>query len=480
MGFISAICALGNYSEGEGLAPYLAFPLEKGGKVIRVALQVTDPNAEPLDVQGVAWVDLADELLEPEMKLKYLYRKRVGSAASWGFTPIHKFGKPKQKLELNRKELFGSEGDWANDRNCHLNKIRNKLLLDYEKEQVFTPGSVDRVMAGLPVRLESILPYLDSRHSHIFVFGLEGAGQRFIYPGEVPSFVSYFKRKLQQTLYAGKEEGRVRCAVCHKPCHPLALSKVFKFATPDKVSVLHGLMASEEERAFPICQKCFEGISSGRVRLQMKLNNSTVLPKINIWMLPEAVGPGGTRLLDRLISNLEEKLADDRLKSPGGEKAESRFFSHLAREGAGLVFHFIFWEQNNAQELIHLMVEDVPPERLAMLEGRWGEAVAAVFGQVQEYLLSVDWAIRSLYKTLSVFAGKSEGDKLVFRDFALKVIGKMLRGETLPVAAFKQAVVKRAARLVFEAKNWDEVGKELLYAQIWVDYMNAINQEVGA
>jgi CRISPR-associated protein Csh1 len=478
MGFINAICSLGKLSQGEGLDSYLSFPLEQGGKMIRVALRVADWQAEPLDVQGVAWVDLADQVMEPEMKGKYLYRNRVGSAAAWAFTPIYKMGKPKKNLAINRNQLFGAGGNWAIDKNSHLHKIKNKLLLDYERQETFTPGAVDRVMAELSDQLEAVLSDLDPKSSHIFIFGVEGEDQRFIYPGEIPAFVNYFKKKLDSSLQSGSEEGEVRCAICHKFCQPMQLSKIFKFATADKVNVLHGLMSDEERGAFPVCQVCFEGISAGRVRLQMKLNNTTVLPKINIWTIPEAVGGSGGLILRSLIGNLEQKLTGDRLRSVG-EKPEVQFFTHLAREGKGLVFHFIFWERKNAQELVHLMVEDVPPDRLSMLERKWGEAVVAVFGTVyRQDLLSVDWAIKSLYKTLSVYAGKSEGDKLVFRDFTLKVIGKMLRGERLPVEAFKQAVVKRAARLVYDTNSWNEVSRELLYAQTWVEYMNRINKEV--
>lgn len=479
MGFIDAITSLGELSKDEGLEPYLSYPLEKGGKLILVFLQVADPEVVPLNIQGVARVELADARLDPEMKLKYLYRNRVGSAASWAFSPIQKMGKPKKDMSKNRSMIFGSGGDWTADKNSHLYKIKNKLLLDYERERIFETGSVDRIMKELPSQLESVLSYLDPKSSHIFIFGVEGHDQVFLYPGEINAFITYFKNKLEKTFRASREEGEMCCAICHNQCSPLVLSKAFKFATADKVNVLHGLLSNEETAAFPICRKCFERVSSGRDRLQLKLNNTFVLPKINIWTLPEVVAGNSGLLLGRLINSLEEYVTDGKLKSIG-EKRELRFFSQLAKQGEGIVFHFVFWERNNAQELVHLMVEDVPPERLAKLERLWGHSITAVFGKVQrEDLLSVDWAIKSLYKTLSVFAGKSEGDKQVFRDFSLKVIGKMLKGEFLPVETFKHAVVKRAARLVYENSSWDEVSKELLYAQTWVDYMNRINQEVG-
>lgn len=475
MGFLSAIRSLGALNQEEGLESYLSFPLEKGGKVIRVALQVTDKDAEPLDVREVVWIDLAEQKMEPAMKKKYLYRNRVGSAATWGFSPIHKMGKPKKNVDINREQILGKNGDWENDKNCHLNKIKNKLLFDFEKENAFTSGSVERIMRGLAQKIEEVLPYLEHGSSHIFLFGVEDENGTFLYPGEIRSFINYFQKKLESSLQQGNEEKTI-CAYCHTPSPPFSLSKIFKFSTGDKVNVYHGLDKREEPGVFPICGNCFERISSGRDRLQVKLNYSSVLPKINIWILPEEIHGEGGRLLQNLIKSLEENLSNDRLKSIG-EKRETQYFSWLAREGKGLIFHFIFWERNNAQELVHLMVEDVPPERLAFLEKKWGESARTVFGQVNEEFVTLDWAIKSLYKTLSGFAGKSDGDKGVFRDYALKVIGKMLRGERLPVDAFKQAVVRRAARLVFEANHWSDVSREFRYALAWVDFMNRMNQE---
>jgi CRISPR-associated protein Csh1 len=135
MGFISTIRPLGGLTPGEGLESYLMFPMEKGGKMIRVALRVVDREAEQLDVLGVAWIDLADQIMDPEMKVKYLFRKRAGSAAAWGFAPVHLMGKPKKNAAQNREMTLGKGDDWAGDKDCHLNKIRNKLLLDYEREE---------------------------------------------------------------------------------------------------------------------------------------------------------------------------------------------------------------------------------------------------------------------------------------------------------------------------------------------------------
>lgn len=474
MGFLQAIYDLGSLDTGEGLEPYLKFPFENRGKVIRVFLAIKDLDAEVLEVQGVNKVDLASYKAEPDMKLKYLYRDRVGSNVTWGFTPLYKLGKPKGNKEKNREDWLGPDGNWQEHKGCHFNNIKKRVLQDYETSGTLAPGSVDVIMAGLEQWLDTILENLQAKASHIVVFGADHGG-RFIYPGEIKAFIHYFETKLEQSLAGNTRGASKACAFCGRQASNLAtLDSVFKFATMDKVNFLPGQDKKEEGNIFPLCQECLKKVSAGRERVERTLTSTGVIPGLRVWIIPETVTINGGATIRPVVQRLEQLSVGDTLTSLG-ERTEGRYFTHLAREGGGLVFHFLFWERNNAQELVHLMVEDVPPERLAFLEKIWNQAMKAVMGKIEKGL-NLDWAFASLYATLNRFAGKSDADKLVFRDFALKVIGKMLKGELLPEVTFKKIVTSRAARLVYENDNWDDVKKSLLYAQVWAEYMTLINR----
>ena len=182
MGFLQAVWALGKIEGGEGLEPYLVLPLEREGKVVRVHLKVENPRSAPLNVLGIEKIDLVDFQPEPQMKLKYLFRKRVGSAASWGFSPLHKMGKPKANKDKLREEFFGKEGDWRGDKDSQLFKIKNKLLLDYEVEGALAEGSVNRIMAELERKIEGVLHDLDNKQSHLFLFKKPGKGALYAAP----------------------------------------------------------------------------------------------------------------------------------------------------------------------------------------------------------------------------------------------------------------------------------------------------------
>lgn len=477
MGFLQAVGELGALKQGSGLEPYLKFPFDNEGKVIKVHLEVADLKADVLDIRGVKRIELADHQCTLEMKFKYLYREKVGANVNWSFSPIQFIGKPKKGMDKNRELLVGKDEKWEEDTKSNFNKICNRLLMDYEKEGIFSEGSVKRIMTGLEEQIDSILENWVSKESHLIIFGADHNGD-FLYPGQIPVFVQYFQNKLQQSLIGKGKQIYNQCAFCgKKDINTTALSKVFKFSTADKVNFLPGLDKTLEESVFPVCIECFEKISAGRERIERLYSNNKIISGLQMWIIPETVGGNDHNHFKKIIvDKMERQRIEDSLDS-FGEKREERFLSYLAKEGQSLIFHFMFWERNNAQELVHLMVEDVPPERLAYLEERWIEAMNTVFGDVKRGKV-LDWAIKSLYAVLSQFAGQSKGDRIVMRDFAIKILGKVLRGERLPMATFKSIVASRVAHLVYETPKWDDITKNMLYAQVWVEFMQRVNEGV--
>lgn len=474
MGFLQAMADMGKLDAQPGLESYLKLPLEKEGKVIRVYLDIEDIDGIPLQIKGVKSVDLCDSKNDPNMKRKYLYRDKVGANVGWGFTPLHKIGKPKASPDTNLKEWIGESGVWASDNKVHLYKIKNRVLIDYEREGVVQNGAVDIIMTQLEKHVPEIIAMLSNKDSHIVLFGGESDGQ-FVYPGDIKAFVEYFKLKLDSSLQSKQSTESLKCcALCGSYGQLTGPAKVFKFSTMDKVSFLPGLDKRRADTAFGLCRACLEKLTAGRERVERCLSSNDIIPGLRMWTIPEAVGTESDRAISHTV-NLMENVRNTGELETINERRERRLFSQLAREtGQGLVFHFVFWERNNAQELVHLMVEDVPPERLARLESQWEAAWIGVIGEPSKGA-NLDWAIRSLYAVLSRFAGKSESDKIVFRDLSLTIIGKMLRGEHIPVTVFKQAVVSRSARLIFETDKWSEIRKSFTYAQVWIEFMHRIN-----
>lgn len=482
LALLNAFCDLAALEVKQGIDAYLVLPMSQEGQVVRVFLKVSDPKAEILEVLGIERVDLAQYIPDASMIRNYLYRERDGANTSWGYTPIHRLGKPKSNREKNRELFWGKTGQWRHDKDSHLFKLQNRLLADFEKEGCFTTGSVARAMQDLELKLDSVLDDLDPKKPAIIVFGVDDGG-RFVYPGEIPAFVRYFEKKLAASLAKrqAKEPGQGQkryCALCRRQAETLTpLDKVFNFATFDKANVLPALDKREGAYVFAVCTECLEKLSTARERVDRALSNTTAIPDLRLWIVPETAGPGTAHgRLKTVVKTLESELAGGELNGLP-ENLEQGYFSRIAREGQGLVFHFVFWERSQAQEIVHLMVEDIPPERLGLLERLWREVGVRYFGNSLAGF-KLHEIFRSLYTTMVAFTGDGKSDAKPIREFILQVIGHMLQGRAVPVEMFKQHLVTRIPGTVYGDTAWDKIQTAVRFAQLWADYMYRLNEEV--
>ncbi|NLP24423.1 MAG: hypothetical protein GX382_07880 [Syntrophomonadaceae bacterium] len=480
MGFLQAIQQMGQSENKQGLEPYLVRPMSQDGKEIRVWLKVQGDWQDVLDIVEVSRMDLADYKAATAPLKKYLYKKPPANTTS-SFTPIHLTGKMKKDPQANYAALCPPQ--WE-EKKTHFASMKTRILDAYEREGVFTPGSVERIFRGMQEKIDMVLPDLDNQHSYMVVFVIDENG-RPIYPGEVPAFEKYFVRKLEQSLGGDNRKTKKgvspsqppqKCNICgEEMSNSTNLDKAFKFATFDKLSVLPGLDKKEISYSYAVCKTCFEQIASGREKTDRLLTRRGMLSDIQVWAIPEAIGSEAEGIFENFLYSWEDSLNSSKLASIT-ESVENKYFSRLAKTGQGLIFHFVFWQRNKSQEIVHLMVEDVPPERLARLESTW-QQVTREYAEWNKDT-DLDVALRSLHATLNAFAGKSKSDKLVFREFALKVIGNMLQGEKLPVEMFKQLVIPRLPRLIYEG-NAQDAALSMRYAELWVEYMYCLNQEVN-
>lgn len=472
MGFIQAIRDLGNVGHSSGLDAYLKLPLQQEGIFIRVHLDVEDSAATPLHVRGVLLLDAVHQDPHSDMKSKYLYRDRVGANVSWGFAPIYKMGCPRTAGRSAMPEWTGKGNPWQEDSQTHLYKIQNRLLRDYEKEGILSAGSTERIMADLEALLPPLLDAIRPGKSHLVIFGAGQSGE-FVYPGQIPAFVAYFRMKLAQALGDSQAESR-HCSLCGQVTTDYAtLSHVFKFATTDKVNFLPGMDRDQENLNFAVCRPCLAKISAGRERVERLLCNQHLVPGLQIWMIPESNGQRGEDLAERVIAWLESQTgAVQRGKDQHAPQPWT--FQDLDLLSEACVFHLVVWEKNNAQELLHLMLEDIPVQRLVCLENTWNRVLEAVPG-VMPQKMNLYRALRILYLVLDTLACRVESDRIFLRDFYLKVLAALFKGAPLPVHKFKSIVASRSARMAQDQENWQNVNKCLSYAFVWTEYMQRIN-----
>lgn len=487
MGFISAVRDLGELearkSDGSGcddLDSFLQLPMpliedeERRGKVIRVWLNVDDPGHNPLNVGGIGKIDLVDymagDVEVEENKRRYLYRKPVGSNVSWGFSPIYKLGKGEVD---GIEKLLGKKEKWRSDKDSRFYKLEHRVLADYEKSGVLEDGATERIMEELEGKADRIAElWSDKKRSYLLLFGIDSDGT-FLYPGDVEAFRNYFSAKLEKNLGGGISG---TCGLCGCTADLMVnMDKVFKFATFDKVSFLPGASDGKgvKEKVFPICDNCFSALSRGREVLDGAFLDGRTIPGVKIYIVPELLlGPRGLQIASRQTQDFIHS----------GIGLEGKVFRKLARQNNSLVFHFLFWEKNQAQERLHLMIEDVPPSQLKRLEDLWVECHRAFLWNSYEdpvfdpKNVTLDQGIRMTFHVLASLAGKSKQDKLVMREWTLGILGRLLGGERVDVRGVKQLMISRFTGL-FANSEWLRFGGvELRKMAAVIDFLTRSNR----
>jgi len=400
---------------------------------IIVGLEVDDPVASVLHIRGVEKIELRDYLAEnenlDEQKRRYCYKEPAGANVTWSYSPVYQLGRPK-KNSIN--QLLGSDGRLA--------KFRRTVLDDYERSGVFLEGSVDLIMDQLNKRAEDLAQlWSDSEADYILVLGVFDRG-KLLYPGDVPAFVRYYKGKLQKQIY--DSAFKAVCGLCHTPSDRcINLDQVFAFATFDKPGFLPGTRNTAEARSkvFPVCSECLSALHLGREYLDLHFCDRRTIRGVNIYVAPELIF--GSGYFDRVARAFHDFLNE-------GLPREGSLFQSLARRDESLVFHFVFWEKQQAQERIHLMVEDVPPSRLKKLESKWVETAEAV--GFSDERRALDHGLGEVVRAITSLAGDNEQDERTMRMYAISVIGKLLNDEPVDIKTLKTILVSRLPGLVHD------------------------------
>ncbi|WP_300522162.1 TM1802 family CRISPR-associated protein [Aminiphilus sp.] len=450
MGMVSALLEIGKTLGGDELECAVKMPLASGTE-IRVWLDVEDPRKSPLRVRGVARVDLNE--MSAKRKRSYLYREPDGSNFSFCYSPVVRMQKKELSFDEAYLEKLGTKvlAEFESPRSPKGGSGKGKKSSAGESVQVFAPGSVARILEGLREHRDELVRQAEAALSEakrdkkplsfVLVFGVKDniyGKETFLYPGDPPVeplFSSYFWSKVRESRL--KKAGAL-CALCGKEeKHAGNLDEIFAFATFDKKSFLPGGQ-DRPEKVFPLCGECLRWLFRGRDHADTVFREDHLVRPLHVTVVPELFGVGPGMRFRRLEAKTKNFLGT------GLVNAGFAFEELLDRDDV-LVYHFLFWEEAQAQERIHLLVEDVPPLRLQRLFGAWRRSCEMFFGAgntsgkertigKEQHLSS---GLRFLFVVLSDFTGKSRQDQTALRDMALSLAGKLLSGERVDPAPLK-------------------------------------------
>lgn len=508
MGFISALYDLGKielsrHEDGEfsDIDSFLQMPADRievkpddpkpkklPAREIRVWLEVENPHAESLKILGIKDIDLTDYWSGNEdermKKRRYLYRDAVSPAATWRYSPLYKLGAGESD---GRKALIG-EGGWKNDKDSRFYKLWNSTLRGFEEKGALTKGSVDALMKALEERVDKLAElWTEKKSSYLLIF-CPYENDDFLYPVEVKSFLGYFRTRLAESVQSrasSKKSSAKDTPTCCGYCgentqNPVNLDKIFAFATFDKKSFLPGLDDSEFSKAkvFPLCETCYKTLSEGRNILDNKFLDTQSIYGVRIYIVPEL-------LIGNSNLNKVSPKTQDFIKT--GLQGETSLSKKVSKQEDELIFHFVFWEKNQAQERLLLMVEDVPPTHLQRLADLWEESVKAtrLFGEYVEEATSLftakgsplDRAMKNIYNLLNSLAGKSEADAQQFADRFLDIAGKLLSSDPVSIKPVKGSIVSRLQGLCANPEwvaQWSGINARRM--ECVIDYLYRTNE----
>lgn len=515
MGFLEAVKSLGRMEaealKGEksgeedalfaDIADYLEQPLDPKGnppeKVIRVWCRAVnideclEDESLPLHIEGVHKIDCVDygaggDAPDPEkIKRELLYRNPAGKHITWSYSPVYKLGKEKDSQASLAAKLVGKGNNWSSDKNSRLFKLNKRVIRAFSEAGTWTPDSAALVMEALAGDFLNHLAELwtSAKASTVLVFGIVSSSGEFLWPGEIPQYRRYFKEKLSGKKPKAKKKIHAtsqtcHCALCSAEIHdgePFKLSRAFRFATFDKVGFLPGIRTGKDgktaiRKVWPICSECGGLISRGRSYIDQHYLKDDIIWGTCLFVVPELTVSGG------LLSKADD-LSKDFLKQ--GIKTEERLFNYLAKQGDALVFHLVFWEKNNAQELIHLMIEDVPPTRLKRLEAKWKEAADLFpFPSAKQDLderATLDYALRSIYGFF-LYGARSDDEKRWLRGRALGVWGRLLEGSRVDVSQVKSLAVSRLPACFSDEKWVQYMGPNMIQSARIIDFLTRTNE----
>lgn len=473
MGFLQAIRELGEManlryrdSPLSDIINYLQLPYalseseEEKTHVIRIWLDVTDPMAEILDIHGIKKIDKIEYGAigdDRKIKERCIYRDPVGSNATWRFTPLYKLGvavsDPVSELLKNKQEEEEEENKDSGKKKSRLYSLKRSVLQDYEKSHRFTEGSVDRIMADITKMISTIAElWSDTKRVYFLLFGIDDGGT-FLYPGEVPVFVEYFRTKLKASNLdnqQGKKQELRYCSLCGEQTNQLlTLDKVLRFSTFDKENFLPGIKRGDGvmEKVFPVCRTCYGLLEAGFEEMENRFVSPIKLQNVKMLVIPE------------ILSDKQQYFAkaSDRTRNflTYGIKQEEHLFNNLAQHDEGLVYHFLFAQEHQAQLVIHSLVEDVPPTRLKKVEKLWIETCKIFEPEStdQDNRYTLDAAIKQIIAILLSLAGANKQEQTVMLDESIAVISALLADEPIRVNGIKLFMVSRFPGL-FSTHTW--------------------------
>ncbi len=344
-------------------------PIEPGTHVIALELQTDKDGTVSLVNPEAPFRLLFEASAKNVLRIGY---KKGASGKAVNITPAAActFNKTKDKLDGNKPNIRTFDGKIVaffrsnRDRDPMIGKIADFFEMNRMTEilRTYYYNFIEQNYASHPK--------MKRPKGRILTVSLDGK-----LPGELDAYKKLLYESKTSLIGSGVSEGRGICSLTFEPNSTVygKASNAFSFYTIDKPGMITG--GFDEKKAwknFPVSAHAAQSLKQARDYLD-KRQKFYMPGGFRYWVIPKLVFGGGEAELKECL----ESLASYSDSSPGfglGQEARDRFseieqrIKFIAKlVQSQVLLSFLFWERNNAQLKINLLVDDVPPTRLKRL-----------------------------------------------------------------------------------------------------------------
>ncbi len=385
-------------------------------------------------------------------------------------------------VERNNKDIFSNRNENLEN---HINNIIEKKLIkkilpsirsfiesfhpiennksELEKIDSALQNNIEKIKSDLKKFLEENQNIRLSDKIIIITFLTEKGEE---YPGDfIPiketlesqrsqAFVNYYIKNNIESKWKNENEKKY-CYYCHELKNEVwGYASPFTFYTVDKESFVSGGFKSEFSwKNYPVCPDCAVILHKGEKYLSENLSfkfagySYLLIPQLLLFEENQM-----KELLDNLSSYCEPTLNDKKMGRI--ERIEEDFLSKLGEEKNLVNFNFMFYEKNNNQFNILLLIQEIPPSRLKkLIEAKYNvdQKYKNLFPDIEtkKSIINFDFHFGFIFD----FFKSSKNDNVEFKKSGLEILRNIFY---LKPISFKLLIERFLAKIRGSINNINE------------------------
>lgn len=377
---------------------------------------------------------------------KYLFRDIRGKNGT-NLVPTFYFPLSKKADELK----------WEKEQKDSLRKLCNRVSRSIKnyKHNFLEPAEVERLEALLLEKSRQ----LSKDNYHLITMKVDGK-----YFGEFEAYRKLFEKEAYAKYHDGSSAKGKVCSVTYQQ-EPEVWGRIdtLGFTVTDKAFSRNGFLGKHSYKMLPVSPEAAKLLEGTK---QLALNEfSRRFYNLQYLILPHFIMGENDKVRQRAVKAFVRNIKDGSLEETGQSIIHKEKILHEITQRAelqdGVYYDIMFYQQQQAQFLIKLQLNDVMPSRLKQLfsikrlvEKRYQPIVKRVNTDPKSKEKTVT-KFRVTFSAIKDFFSKKVKNDFVYQPYFFKILEAVFYGRPLNEQEIFTALIKRI-RLDFKQRNEEE------------------------